>query len=488
MSISNLVPLPRSVKQLEGPRFRADTASISGSDELAVIVERAGVAVAGPGVPGSGTGLIELSVDPEFHAHHPDLTDSMGNVADEAYWISARENLVQVTAPTPLGLSRAVATLAQLVETNRDGSLGIPQCIIEDAPRYSWRGISMDVARSFYAIDEMKTLVDLLAFYRMNTLHLHLSDDQGWRLEVPSLPRLTEVSGVTAGEGGRSGFYTTEEFADLVQYASDRGVTVLPEFDVPGHTNAATHAYGELMPDGKPTDAYAGAKVGFSKLYPGVPFTKEFMIDVFEVASLAGSGEYIHIGGDEALEQSTEDYKLLVEQAAAAVAQTGKKVVGWQEAGSADLPPNSVVQYWNSNVDPDPVLDAVANGHRVLMSPAPHAYFDMMYDESTPYGQDWAGFIELPKAYQWDPAEQLAGIDESGIVGVEAGMWTERIHTLDELMYMLLPRIPALAEVSWTPQESRDWDDFKSRIADHSEYWDRSDLKWHRSPEVNWKI
>ncbi|WRS30272.1 family 20 glycosylhydrolase [Actinomycetaceae bacterium MB13-C1-2] len=487
MSISNLVPLPKSFKSINGPYFRADTAAVNGADELAAMIERAKLAIAGPGTPGSGTGMIELTVDPEFYSVYPDLTDSMGKPTEEAYRISVGENLVQLSAPSTKGLARAIATLTQLVETNRDGSLGIPQCVVEDAPRYSWRGISMDVSRSFYTIDEMKTLVDLLAFYRMNTLHLHLSDDQGWRLEVPSLPRLTEISGMTAGEGGRSGFYSTEQFADLVQYASDHGVTVIPEFDVPGHTNAATHAYGELMPDGEPTDAYAGTKVGFSKLYPGVPFTKEFMIDVFEVAALAGNGEYVHIGGDEALEQSAEDYKLLVEQAAAAVAQTGKKVVGWQESGGAELPPDSVVQYWNSNVDPAPVLDAVANGHGVLMSPAPHAYFDMMYNESTPYGQDWAGLIELPKSYLWDPAKQLAGVDEEHIVGVEAGMWTERIRTLDELMYMLLPRIPALAEVGWTAQESRDWDDFRSRIADHPEYWDSAELRWHRSPEVDWK-
>lgn len=490
MSISSLVPLPRSVRQLNGPHFCADSLRVEAApllDPVATMVRQALSSV----LPATSSEdsiatkhSVFLAVDPDFNLRYPGLADSLGRSPNEAYRIAVDKDLVQITARTELGLVRAAATFLQLMEAKNNGTIEIPPCVIEDAPRYQWRGLSMDVSRSFFPVNELKKLVDLLAFYRMNTLHLHLSDDQGWRLEVPQLPKLTEISGSTAVRGGRSGFYTADEFHDLSEHAAKYGVTVIPEFDVPGHTNAAAHAYGELMPDGNAPQSYSGSQVGFSRLYPEVPFTKQFMVDIFDQAAALTRSEYVHIGGDEALEQSADEYRKLIDQAVASVVANGKNVVGWQEIAAADLPAGSIVQYWKTTADPTPIVAAVADGHEVLMSPAPHTYLDLKYDAATPYGQDWAGFVELSDAYQWDPTEQIDGVTEDNIVGVEAGMWTETIHTFDELMYMLLPRLAALAEVGWTRQDDRKYEDFRARIATHPNYWDRAGLKWHRSPGV----
>ncbi|MGY4643628.1 beta-N-acetylhexosaminidase [Cellulomonas sp. URHB0016] len=402
---------------------------------------------------------------------------------DEAYRVVVRPERVTVDARTPAGLVRGLVTLRQLVTPR----LSVPAVRIEDSPRFGWRGLSIDVARHFVGVHDLKVVIGLMAHYKLNVLHLHLTDDQGWRLHLPSRPQLTERASGTAVGGDPGGFYTVDDFADIVAYAGARGVRVVPEIDVPGHVNAATHTYGDLNPGGEPTDAYTGIDVGFSRLHAHLPATGRFLTDVFTDVAGMTPGDFVHIGGDEVLTMGADEYAELVGVAAAAVRAAGKQVVGWQEIARTTLEPGTVVQYWDQRADPAPLVDAAEAGALFLMSPGNRAYLDMKYDASTELGLEWAGHIELRDAYDWEPTAVVAGLPPESVIGVEAALWTETLRDLPELTWMLLPRLAAIAEVAWTAPELRDWDGFRRRVAVHGPFWDRFGFAWYRSPQVDWR-
>lgn len=402
----------------------------------------------------------------------------------EAYTLAAAATGVRLVARTVEGLHRAAATLRQLVESGPDGTT-VPAVQIEDAPRYAWRGLSVDVARHFLPVADLEVLVDLVADYRLNVLHVHLTDDQGWRLDLPSRPELAARSSAGGVNGDPGGAYSAADWARLVAHAGSRGVTVVPEIDVPGHVNAALHAVPALNPGGVAPAPYEGVEVGFSSLRSELPATAPFLADVFRDAAAMTPGTYLHLGGDEAHHTPPDEYARLVGAAVDAVRATGRTVVGWQEIAVAPLPAGTVVQLWDVRADPAPVVAAARAGARVLLSPADRVYLDMAYEPGHPLGQDWAGCIELRDAYEWDPDRVVPGLDPAAIVGVEAAIWTETLRTRDDVMSMLLPRLAAVAEVAWSP--SRDWDSFRERVAPHAAAWDRAGLAWHPSPQVTWR-
>ncbi len=405
---------------------------------------------------------------------------------DEAYRLVAGQGRIDLESRSPAGLVRAIVTLRQLMSTVPDGSVRVPAVVIEDAPRYRWRGLSLDVARHFVTKSDLKVVIGLMAHYKLNVLHLHLTDDQGWRLQVRSRPQLTRLSSSTSVDGDPGGYYTADDYADIVAFASARGVRVVPEIDVPGHVNAATHAYGNLTPSGEPTDAYTGIEVGFSRLYADLPATGDFLREVFADVAAMTPGDYVHIGGDEVLTMEPQEYATLVAAASAAVRAAGKKVVGWQEIAHTPLEPGTVVQYWDTRVDPAPFVEAAAAGALLLLSPGSKAYLDMKYDADTELGLEWAGHIELRDAYEWEPSTLIPGVPEASVIGVEAAIWTETLRDLPALTSMLLPRLAAIAEVAWTGPEQRDWADFRTRVARQGPFWDRLGLTWYRSPQVDW--
>jgi hexosaminidase len=330
-------------------------------------------------------------------------------------------------------------------------------------------------------------VIALMSHYKLNVLHLHLTDDQGWRLHVRSRPELTRRSSASAVGGDRGGFYSADDYADVVAYAAARGVRVVPEIDVPGHVNAATHAYGELNPDGQPTDEYTGIEVGFSRLHADLPATRPFLDAVFADVAAMTPGEYVHIGGDEVLTMDPDEYARLVGMAAAAVRAAGKKVIGWQEIAHAPVEPGTLVQFWDPRADAAAFVEAARAGARFVMSPGSHAYLDMKYDASTELGLEWAGHIELRDAYDWEPTALVDGLPAEAVVGVEAAIWTETLRDLHALTTMLLPRLAAVAEVAWTGAADRSFDDFRERVASHARLWDRLGLGWYPSPQVDWQ-
>ncbi|WP_205687310.1 family 20 glycosylhydrolase [Cellulomonas endophytica] len=392
---------------------------------------------------------------------------------------------VEVRAEDAAGLLHGVVTLAALLRPAANG-WEVDPVTVEDAPRFGWRGLSLDVARSFLAPEDVRRVVDLLVELKLNVLHLHLTDDQGWRLEVPSRPALVERSSGTAVDGGRPGAYTVAEYADLVAYAGERGVVVVPEIDLPGHVNAALHAYGELSPDGERTQEYTGIDVGFSRLRPDLPATEPFLVDVLGDVAAQTPGPFVHIGGDEVHEAPAEEYAAVVAVAAREVRRAGRTPVAWQEAAGTDLGPGAVLQLWDVRLDPTTLLRAAADGAHVVLSPAPRVYLDMKYDERTELGLYWAGYVELRDSYDWEPLDLVAGLPADRVLGVEAALWSETVRSLDDVMHLLLPRLAAVAEVAWSAAEVRGWDGFVARVGALSRRWDADGRRWYRSPQGVW--
>ncbi|WP_046530224.1 family 20 glycosylhydrolase [Cellulomonas sp. FA1] len=406
---------------------------------------------------------------------------------DEAYRVVAGDGRVRLEARTVDGLVHAVVTLRQLLRPLPGGGVQVAAVRVEDAPRYAWRGLSVDVARHFVSVPDLKVVIGLMGHYKLNVLHLHLTDDQAWRLDLPSRPELVRRASARSVGGDPGGHYSRADWDEILAYAHARAVRVVPELDVPGHVNAAQHAYGELNPDGEPADEYLGIEVGFSRLHDDLPATHAFLADVFGDLAEMTPGEHLHIGGDEVLAMGRDEYERLVRSAAAAVTAHGKRVVAWQEVASVpDLPPGTVVQYWDTRVDPAPFVRAAHAGARILLSPGSRVYLDMKYGPDFPLGLEWAGHVELRDAYEWEPATLVDGLPPEAVAGVEAAVWTETLRTLDDLTTMLLPRLAAVAEVAWSDPARRDFDDFTERLAAHGELWDRLGLAWHRSPQGRW--
>jgi hexosaminidase len=411
-------------------------------------------------------------------------------VDPEGYDLRITSDLVRLSANTPAGLFRGVQTIMQLLpaaieaRAPQEASWVLPTGIITDHPDYAYRGMMLDVARHFFSVEDVKTLIDHISRYKLNVLHLHLSDDQGWRIEIKSWPKLTEIGGSTEVGGGEGGFYTQEQYSEIVRYAAERYITVVPEIDMPGHTNAALASYPELNCDGKARELYTGTEVGFSSLCTSKEITYKFVDDVVREISALTPGPYFHIGGDESHATAEKDYIPFIERVQDIVASHGKQVIGWDDIAISKLKPNTVAQHW-SNVKNANM--AVEKGAKILMSPAVKAYLDMQYDSTTKLGLHWAAYIEVDSAYIWDPASFSPGIGKDDIIGVEAALWTETITNIDEIEYMVFPRLPGIAEIGWTAPSLRNWDEYRVRLADHGPRFRAMGINFYESGKVDWK-
>ncbi|MBF9130367.1 beta-N-acetylhexosaminidase, partial [Plantactinospora sp. S1510] len=410
----------------------------------------------------------------------------------EGYRLEIGATGVVVRARTAAGLFYGVQTLRQLlppkIEAGRrqPGPWAIPGGVISDHPRFGYRGAMLDVARHFFAVPHVLRFIDHLARYKLNHLHLHLTDDQGWRIAVDSWPRLTTVGGATEVDGGPGGYYSREEYTEIVAYAAARHITVVPEIDLPGHTNAALNAYGELAPGGEAPPEYTGTDVGFSAVDVDNERTYRFVDDVLgEVAALT-PGPYLHVGGDEAFTLGSADYTRFMNRIQRIVTGHGKRVLGWHQLAVSEHSAGRVVQYWGTSTDDPVVAAAVRNGAKLVLSPGNRTYLDMKYTEATPLGKDWAGLIEVRTAYDWDPGSYLAGVPAEAVLGVEAPLWTETIRTVSDVEFMTFPRLPAIAELGWSPASTHDWADFRVRLAGQGARWSTAGITFHRSPEVPW--
>ncbi|NEA32405.1 family 20 glycosylhydrolase [Streptomyces sp. SID13031] len=422
-------------------------------------------------------------------------TNGPTSLGAEGYQLRVDRKGVSVTAATPEGLFRGVTTLRQLLPAKADagtrqaGPWNLAGTAIADSPRFGYRGTMLDVSRHFFSVAEVKRYIDLASLYKLNKFHMHLADDQGWRIQVDSWPRLTTYGGSLEVDGTPGGSYTKAEFAEIVRYAADRYLQVIPEIDTPGHTNAALASYAQLNCDGVAPPLYTGTEVGFSSLCVGKQVTYDFLGDVFREVAQQSPGDVIHLGGDEAHSTPHSDYLTFVPKAAAQVTKQHKRVMGWQEIAETPLPPGSIAQYWGTDDARSQELarKAAAQGAKVVLSPANRAYLDMKYDDSTPYGQDWAGLVSVQTGYDWNPSTLVPNLPEGAIAGVEAPIWTETLDNLDKLEYMAFPRLPGIAELGWSQASALDWTAYKDRLGAQGSRWDALSVNFYRAPEINWR-
>jgi hexosaminidase len=416
--------------------------------------------------------------------------DRAGNLGPEGYWLDVAPSGVKLIARATEGLFRGVQTLHQLFPLSGREPFELPGLHITDYPRFKWRGAMLDVSRHFFSVPEVKRYIDLIAMYKMNVLHLHLSDDQGWRIFIDRWPRLATHGGSTKVGGGRGGYYTKREYREIVSHAADRFITIVPEIDMPGHSNAALASYERLNCDGRAPPLYTGMDVGFSSLCIARASTYRFVDDVVrEIAELT-PGPYFHIGGDEAHSTSTQDYISFIERVGPIVADHGKKMLGWEEIARADIAPASLAQHWSpatgSEAGTEPARAAVQRGAQLVMSPADKAYLDMKYDASTPLGLTWAGFTEVRDSYEWDPVTLVDGVRERDVAGVEAPLWSETLENISDVEFMAFPRLPGIAEIGWSPEKGRSWGDYRLRLAAQAPRWERFSVNFYRSPQIDW--
>ncbi|KAA2218131.1 beta-N-acetylhexosaminidase [Maribacter flavus] len=415
-------------------------------------------------------------------------SDSLELNAPEAYQLYINQDSIILNANTAEGAFRGIQTLRQLVPNVSNDTLAaqkiwpIPSGKITDNPNFGYRGAMLDVARHFFSVEDVKKYIDLLAYYKINMLHLHLTDDQGWRIEIKSWPKLTEIGGSTEVGGGPGGFYTQEDYKEIVRYAQERYMTIIPEVDMPGHTNSASVAYPILNGNGKTPKLYTGMQVGFSTFDTRKDTVYAFIDDVVREISEMTPGPYFHMGGDESHVTKKNDYIHFVNKVEKIVQKHGKLMIGWDEVANADIDSNAIAQWWASEEN---AKKAVAKNMKVIVSPANKAYLDMKYDTLTDLGLHWAAYIPVDSAYQWSPEDY--GIPKENILGTEAPLWSETITNISELEYLAFPRMIGYSELAWTVPENRDWENYKVRLADQAPFLERNNVNYYPSKLIDWK-
>ena len=492
--IGNIIPMPVSITSTGGSFVLTSTADIyvePGSAELTAI----GQYLADKLNPSTGYGIQVLTTTGAPANGNIYLTTVGGDptLGDEGYQLTVTSSLVKVVAYKPAGLFRGIQTIRQMLPAAiesamlQPGPWNMASGTVRDYPRFSWRGSMLDVARHFFSVTDVKRYIDLMAYYKLNVFHFHLSDDQGWRIMINSWPNLATYGGGTQVGGTCTNcYYTQAQYSDIVAYAQSRYITLVPEIDMPGHTNAALASYAELNCNGVAPARYTGTNVGFSSLCISKPITYTFVDDVIRELAALTPGAYIHVGGDEASSTTTADYVSFVSQVQTIVQAHGKQMIGWEEIAQINgLSASSVAQHWNTTDSFAPT--AVQKGARVLMSPANKAYLDMKYSRKTRLGQTWAGLINTQTGYEWDPAAIVNGVPESSVSGVEAPLWTETIVTMADIEYMAYPRLPGYAEMGWSPMSGRNWSEYKVRLGSHGPRLTAMGVNFYRDTLVPWQ-
>lgn len=428
------------------------------------------------------------------------LTLDLSDDNAEAYKLIVNDKRVCISGASEAGVFYGIQTLRKSLPVAQDINVNLSAVEIYDKPRFAYRGAMLDVARHFYTVDEVKTFIDMLALHNINRFHWHLTDDQGWRIEIKKYPKLMSVaserketvvgrwySGIYDGKP-YGGYYTQDELRDVIDYAAKRHITIIPEVDLPGHMQAALTAYPELGCTGGPYEVRTIWGVSQDVLCVGNDFTLQFIKDVLsEVADIFPS-EYIHIGGDECpkvrwekcpkcqerikslglksdakhtKEQRLQSY--MIQEAAKYLKEKGKRIIGWTEILEGGLVPDATLMSW---IGESGGIEAAHQHHDVIMTPNTYLYFDYyqskkVEDEPLAIG----GYLPIEKTYNYEPMpKELTEEEQQYIKGVQANLWTEYIPVFSQVQYMVLPRLGAAAEVQWTDPSKKDYKDFLRRV------------------------
>jgi hexosaminidase len=425
----------------------------------------------------------------------------------ELYDLMITSQSVIIKAEYNQGLFYGIQTFLQLIPSKNKAEIKIPCIEINDQPKFNWRGMHLDVCRHYFPITFIKKYIDYLAHYKMNTFHWHLTEDQGWRIEIKKYPKLTEVGAWRNGSMvGRydhqkfddikyGGFYTQEEIKEVVAYALQRHVTIIPEIEMPGHSLAALAAYPELSCTGGPFEV--GKKWGvFDDVYCPKEETFTFLENVLSEVLALFPSEYIHIGGDECpktrwkscahcqklikvkgLKDEHELQSYFIQRIEKFVNSKGRKIIGWDEILEGGLAPNAAVMSWRGT---EGGIAAAKQKHYVVMTPGSHCYFD--HYQGKPENEPLAigGFTSLEKVYNFNPMPKELDLEEQKyILGAQANVWTEYILTSEQVEYMIMPRMSALAEVLWGTANPENYFDFKTRL--------QAQENWLKNNNINYR-
>ena len=435
---------------------------------------------------------------------------------DEAYEIQVNEDGISISANKPVGIFRGIATALQMIPVNPKAVLKMPYCKIKDEPAFEWRGLMLDVSRHFYNVDDVKKFIDRMALYKLSVFHWHLTDDEGWRIEINAYPQLTAKGAWRVERTGKfgtrpaprpdesttyGGFYTQDQIREVVRYAAERHITVVPEIDVPGHSMALLTAIPELSTKKEAKMVSCGFK--FAEWYGDGSFKMlvENMVNpsdervyqvldtIFGEVALLFPGKYIHAGGDECyhgfwkenqecqqfmqkngLKNEEELQSYFMKRINSIIQSKGKNMIGWDEILYGGLAEGAAVMSWRGTKGG---IEAASKGHKVVMSPTTHAYLDYTQGD---HGLEFPIYanLTLKKSYEFEVVP--ARINNQFVLGGQGNLWTEHIPTLTHAFYMAYPRAMALSEVFWTKQEDKNWVDFTSRLDAHIGLFEAEDI------------
>ncbi|CAN5833838.1 beta-N-acetylhexosaminidase [soil metagenome] len=490
-----LLPLPRQIERRSGG-FALTPAMTIHASEAFMPIANALASWIGMGI-GPEPPTVERLRDGNAPAQAIVFRQAQGTseLGAEGYALEVTSAGITISAATPAGAFYGMQTLRQLLPgaweyealrppAKNAPSVVVPALMIRDQPRFEWRGAMLDVARHFFTVDDVKRYIDLMALHKLNRLHLHLADDQGWRIDIRSWPNLAIHGGSTEVGGGPGGFYGQDQYAAIVRYAAERFITIVPEIDMPGHTNAALASYAELNCDRIAPPLYTGIEVGFSALCVEKEETYKFIDDVVREIAALTPGPYFHIGGDEVKKLTQAQYNAFIERVQGIVQSHGKQMIGWDEIAPTQLAPSSIVQHWRPDAS---IAELAGKGVKVVMSVADRMYLDMKYHPDTPIGLAWAGTVDVRKSYDWDPAAAASGLPESSLLGVEAPLWSETVTNIRDVEFLAFPRLAAIAEMGWSAQSDRHWDDFRVRLGAQTPRWTALGLNFYRAAAIPWK-
>ncbi len=408
-------------------------------------------------------------------------------LGEEGYRLNIDDKGVHIESATESGLFYGIQTLRQMFPAAIEkqqiaGEIHLKMVKIEDIPRYGWRGSMLDVARSFFGPEYIKKHIDRMALYKMNRLHLHLTDDQGWRIEIKSKPKLTELGSKGAVINGRAGYLTQDDYKELQSYATARNIIIIPEIDMPGHMYAGLMAYPELNCEefenlspkrATPPELYHGYEVGWSKFCTTDPKIYDFVSEVIGELARITTGPWIHMGGDEIEDPRYEEF---VVKADSIVRKYGKTTIGWEEVTKAEVDTSMISQRWNGKTEGVVTL-------KYIESICSSFYLDHANVPGQENTNNWckADGVSLEDVYMFNEGDER-------MMGVEAALWTEKVNTSAEADNRFWPRLLAVAEVGWSPKNSRDFTDFSLRLGKQGSRLSNLNIHYFKTPEIDWDV
>ncbi len=501
-----VIPLPAQMTQEAGRfRFDADTRLVTegpGAAEAADYFREKIRTSRGMAPVASNTGrgnAIVFRFDPAFRGTSP-----------EAYALELKDNRATVTAKDARGLFYGGITLWQLLTADGGkGPVRIGNVRIEDAPRFAWRGFMLDSARHFWSVDQVERVLDIMALHKLNTFHWHLTDDQGWRIEIPRYPRLTEVGGcrIPAGDAGIGadgkpapycGWYTQAQIREVIAYAAARHIVIVPEFDVPGHATAAIAAYPQLGITDAPL-AVSNEWGVHANLFNADESTLRFIDDVFIDIAALFPGTYIHVGGDEAVKDQwlasphmqtrmkalgvrdvAQMQSWMIKRIEKTLTAHGKRLIGWDEILEGGLPAEATVMSWRGI---EGGIEAARQGHDVVMSPSSDLYLDYLQTDLPDEPPGRPAMIPLKQVYAFEPVPAaLDAAQQRHILGLQANLWTEHTRSFARLQHEMLPRLAAVAETGWSPRARKDYTGFMQRLPVQLQRYDALGIGYAHTP------